>query len=132
MKEQSHNDEYTCEDKHNSTFFNESIFGPIVAKNKQREVSWNTEFVAGTLPTEAKCTPVRTTTYDKRPSHPNMFERMMRNFEGNGEMAIKKTESEKDQEERGIEAEEKPIFRNVEWKNFITGVTKQVCYMLFL
>ena len=61
-----------------------------------------------------------------------MFERMMRNFEGNGEMAIKKTESEKDQEERGIEAEEKPIFRNVEWKNFITGVTKQVCYMLFL
>ena len=83
--------------------------------------------MAGATPTKAKCMPVHVATYGKRPSNPNMFERMIRNFEGNGEMAIKKTECMGDQEERGVGAGEKPVFRNLEWKNFITGVTRLVC-----
>ena len=44
-------------------------------------------------------------------------------------MAIKKRECMGDQEEKGVGAGEKPVFRNLEWKNFIIGVTRQVCCM---
>ena len=128
-KEQSHYNEYTCEDQHNLTLFNESIFGPILAKKKEPR---DAELVVGEMPTKAKCMPVHAATCSNRPSNPNMFERMIRNFEDNGQMTSKKREGMGDQDERGVRAGEKPFFRNLEWKNFITGVTRQVCYMYLL
>lgn len=87
--------------------------------------------MTGAMLTKAKCMPVCAATCGKKPaSNPNMFERMIQNFESNGQMAIKKREGNmENQEERGVGAGEKPVFRNLEWKNFITGVTRPVCYM---
>ena len=128
-KGESHNNEYTYKDQHSLTLFNESIFGPILVNNKQRDRSKDAELVAGAMPTntKAKCMPVHAATCGKRPS--NMFERMIKNFEGTGEMAVKKREGLGDQEERGVGAGEKQVFRNLEWKNFITGVNRKVWCM---
>lgn len=79
------------------------------------------------MPSQASHRQVQATT--KRATRPSMFERMMQSFESKGETAIKKDEKRVGQ--RKGEVSEKPMLRNLEWRNFITDTAKLVCLPFF-
>ena len=124
----------TSLDRHNTTLFNESIFGPIHAKNHKRDNASlePVEFETVELPFQGNC--LQKTAKQPQTSKSSMFERMIQEFEATREKGKdserKERMSVKEDKYTDVGEEDKLYLKNQEWKNFITGMskaTKPVC-----
>ena len=115
-------DGYIPQDQQNTTLFNESVLGPI-RKNTQMSESTGVGF-------EARVTALRRECHQKAngiSSKLSTFEQMIKSFESEWQKRVDKMEKRKvqAQEDQHRDRDEKhPNHKSLEWKNFITGVTK--------
>ena len=111
-------------DQHDTTLFDESIFGPIQKKREKAGLD------GGALP------PLKAyqQTVSKKSSKSSAFELMMKGFERDRQRerdcdCDKRKDCKREKKLDGGERNNKPVLKNMEWKNFINGMnTKPVRY----
>ena len=108
-------------DQHDTTIFDESIFGPIQKKKGRPSLE------AGVITAPLKG---HKRTVSKKSSKPSAFELMMKSFERERlrERDSERKDYRREKRPNRGEGNDTPALKNMEWKNFINGMNaKPVC-----